>query len=76
MSVVSTFNIQGSITSVKGGKERKGRVSYIKVPVSYKVHMDVGQICSCNAVLGPRFLGVVPLKCYAMLVVYKIDVVY
>ena len=47
--MVSTCNtstsssIQGSITSVKGGKERKSRVSYIKVTVCYKVHMDVQQ---------------------------------
>ena len=43
MSVVSTFNIQGSVTSVKGGKEWKSMVSYIKVTVTYKVHMDVQQ---------------------------------
>ena len=47
MSVVSTFNTQGSITSVKGGKERKKKkkkgVSYIKVTVCYKVQMDVQQ---------------------------------
>ena len=43
MSVVSTFNSQGSVTSVKDGKERKSRVSYIKVTVCYKVQMDVQQ---------------------------------
>ena len=43
MSAVSTFNTQGSITSVKGGKEVKSRVSYIKVTVCYKVQMDVQQ---------------------------------
>ena len=43
MSVVATFNIQGSITGVKGGKDRKSRVSYINVTESYKVHMDVQQ---------------------------------
>ena len=43
MSVVSTFNTQGSITSVKGGKERKSRMSNIKFTVCYKVQMDVQQ---------------------------------
>ena len=43
MSVVSTFSTQESVTSVKGGKERKSRVIYIKVTVCYKVQMDVQQ---------------------------------
>ena len=37
------FQYSGSITSVKGGKERKSRVSYIKVTVCYKVQVDVQQ---------------------------------
>ena len=45
MSVVSTFNTQGGITSVKGGKEKKKKkgVSYMKVTVCYKVQMYVQQ---------------------------------
>ena len=57
---------------MKGGKERKSRVFYIKV--TRYIWMFNNLFVECSA----RFLGgsVVPLECYAMLLVYKIDVVY
>ena len=50
-------------------------MSYIQVTVCYKVQLVYNNLfLECSA----RFLGgsAVPLECYVMLVVYRIDVVY
>ena len=60
---------------MKGGKERKSRVSYIKLQqVTRYIWMFNNLFLECSA----RFLGgsAVPLECYAILVVYKIDAGY